>query len=54
VEILYDIDILFREYGESKGVTVHRSDSLNDSPVFIQALAEIVSARIAESPHPHE
>jgi ferrochelatase len=44
VEILYDIDILFREYGESKGVSVHRSDSLNDSPAFIQALAEIVSA----------
>lgn len=54
VEILYDIDILFREYGESKGVIVHRSESLNDSPVFIDALAEVVSARIAESPHPHE
>jgi ferrochelatase len=51
VEILYDIDILFREHGESRGVIVHRSDSLNDSPVFIQALAEIVSAR---APHPHE
>jgi ferrochelatase len=52
VEILYDIDILFREYGESKGVTVHRSESLNDSPVFIQALADIVSTRRAESPSP--
>jgi ferrochelatase len=52
VEILYDIDILFREYGESKGVTVHRSESLNDSPVFIQALADIISTRMAESPSP--
>ena len=52
VEILYDIDVLFREYGESNGVTVHRSDSLNDSPIFIRALAEIVSARIGESPSP--
>jgi len=50
VEILYDIDVLFREYGESKGVTVHRSESLNASPVFIQALAEIVSARMAAIP----
>jgi ferrochelatase len=42
VEILYDIDIFFREYGKTRGVTVHRSASLNDSPLFIQALADIV------------
>jgi ferrochelatase len=47
VEILYDIDILFREYGEKKGLTVHRSDSLNDHPTFIRALAEVISARLA-------
>lgn len=50
VEILYDIDILFRGYGESKGVAVHRSESLNDSPLFIKALAEIVSARVTAAP----
>lgn len=46
VEILYDIDIVFREYGKKKGISVTRSESLNDSPVFIQALASIVSSRI--------
>ncbi len=46
VEILYDIDILFREYGERRDVEVSRSESLNDSPLFIQALASIVSARM--------
>jgi ferrochelatase len=45
VEILYDIDIVFREYGKARGVIVHRSESLNDSPLFIQALAAIVSER---------
>jgi len=50
VEILYDIDVLFREYGERKGVTIHRSESLNDSPTFIRALAEIVSTRMAAIP----
>ena len=45
VEILYDIDVAFREYGKTKGVTVHRSASLNDSPRFIQALAAIVEER---------
>jgi ferrochelatase len=49
VEILYDIDILFRDYGKAKGVTVRRSESLNDSPLFIQALASIVSQRIRSS-----
>jgi len=46
VEILYDIDVVFRAYGEAKGVTIFRSESLNDSPLFIQALASIVMARI--------
>ena len=45
VEILYDIDVLFRDYGKSRGVTVHRSESLNDSPLFIEALAAIVVDR---------
>jgi ferrochelatase len=48
VEILYDIDVAFREYGETRGVTVHRSESLNDSPLFIQALAAIVTERAGE------
>jgi ferrochelatase len=45
VEILYDIDIFFREYGKARGVTVHRSESLNNSPLFIQALGAIVTER---------
>jgi ferrochelatase len=48
VEILYDIDVAFREYGKTKGVTVHRSESLNDSPLFIHALAAIVTERLGK------
>jgi protoporphyrin/coproporphyrin ferrochelatase len=47
VEILHDIDIVFRDYGRKRGVEVTRSESLNDSPAFIEALASIVSARAA-------
>ena len=54
VEILYDIDVLFRDYGKSRGVTVHRSDSLNDSPLFTKALTEIISLRVLESAGIHE
>jgi len=46
VEILYDIDVVFREYGRTKGVTVWRSESLNSSPPFIAALASLVKSRI--------
>jgi len=45
VEILYDIDVVFREYGKTRGVAVHRSESLNDSPLFIEALAAIAGGR---------
>jgi len=47
VEILYDIDILFREYGKARGVTVWRSESLNAGPCFIKALATLVTERAA-------
>lgn len=47
VEILYDIDVLFRDYGRERGVRVLRTDSLNASPRFIQALAELVYDRRA-------
>jgi ferrochelatase len=48
VEILYDIDVAFREYGKARGVTVWRSESLNDSPLFISALASVVRSRVSE------
>ena len=46
VEILYDIDIGFREYGESIGMKVSRPESLNGSPVLVQALADVVRGRL--------
>lgn len=46
VEVLYDIDIVFEEYGKKKGVSIVRPESLNVSPLFIRCLASIVSTRI--------
>src|SRR5208283_2749785 len=48
VEILYDIDVLFRDYGKALGVSVRRSESLNASPKFATALASLVAARIEQ------
>lgn len=41
VEILFDIDRLFREYAAGRGITLRRPESLNDSPTFTAALAEV-------------
>jgi protoporphyrin/coproporphyrin ferrochelatase len=47
VEILYDIDICFREFGRTIGLRVERPESLNDSPLLTGALAELAQAAMA-------
>lgn len=42
VEILYDIDILYRQQAERLGMQLERMESLNTSPLLIQALADLV------------
>jgi ferrochelatase len=46
VEILYDVDILFRDYAARRGLALRRPESLNDSPLFIRALAEVARERL--------
>lgn len=46
VEVLYDIDIGFREYGSKIGLEVVRAESLNDSPTFIAALVDLARTAI--------
>jgi len=41
VEILYDIDIQFAEYAAQRGIRIKRPESLNGSPTFTAALAEV-------------
>jgi ferrochelatase len=43
VEILYDIDIAFREMANELGLKLWRAKSLNDSPVLVKALVDVVS-----------
>jgi ferrochelatase len=46
LEILYDVDIYFRQYARERGIHLCRTESLNASPTFISALAEIARARL--------
>lgn len=43
LEILYDVDVGAREQAEAVGMEFHRIESLNVSPTFIRALANIAT-----------
>jgi protoporphyrin/coproporphyrin ferrochelatase len=43
VEILYDIDIAFRSTANELGLKLWRAESLNDSPILVKALVEVIS-----------
>lgn len=46
VEVLYDVDIGFRQFAAEQGLTFWRAESLNTSPTFIAALADLASSRL--------
>jgi protoporphyrin/coproporphyrin ferrochelatase len=39
VEILYDVDIAFKDYAAKLGIRLERPESLNDSPILARAVA---------------
>ena len=43
VEILYDIDIAFRETAREYGLKLWRAESLNDSATLVRAIAEVAT-----------
>jgi protoporphyrin/coproporphyrin ferrochelatase len=46
METLYDIDIVHRAHAKKLGMEFMRADSLNTSPLFIKALADVVSTAL--------
>ena len=48
VEVLYDIDIAFRKLAKELGMQLWRAESLNDSRIFIGALADVARANLTE------
>ena len=49
VEVLYDIDIAFKEFAGKQGMCLWRAESLNDSPLLAAALADVVRSRLSQS-----
>ena len=50
VEILFDVDILFRDFAGQRGMDLYRAESLNDSPMFIRAVADLARAHLRVFP----
>jgi protoporphyrin/coproporphyrin ferrochelatase len=48
VEVLYDIDIGFKEFAEKEGLRLWRAESLNDSQWLTSALADLTRSRIGK------
>jgi len=46
VEVLYDIDIFFKQFAEKEGLRLWRGESLNGSKTLTAALADLVRSRV--------
>ena len=46
VEVLYDIDIFFKQFAEKEGMQLWRAESLNGSKTLTASLAEVVRSRM--------
>lgn len=47
VEVLYDIDMGFKQFAAEQDLKLWRTESLNTSPAFITALASLASQKLA-------
>ncbi|KIL66190.1 hypothetical protein M378DRAFT_404316 [Amanita muscaria Koide BX008] len=46
IETLYELDLEYSKEAREHGIEVHRAESLNDSPVFVRALSNIVAEHL--------
>lgn len=53
IETLYELDIELAEDAHKLGMDVRRVESLNDRPVFVRALADIVANHLSEERDKH-
>lgn len=48
IETLYELDLEVKEDADKLGVNLKRAESLNGSPIFIRAIADIVSKHLKD------
>jgi ferrochelatase len=47
VEVLYDIDVGFQQFAREQGMHLRRAESLNESPLLLEAIADLARKRSA-------
>ena len=52
VEVLYDIDIGFKQFAEKERIRLWRAESLNDSSLLTAALADVAQSRMRKAASP--
>ena len=52
VEVLYDIDIAFKQFAEKEEIRLWRAESLNDSPLLTAALVDVARSRMRKAASP--
>jgi protoporphyrin/coproporphyrin ferrochelatase len=52
VEVLYDLDIEARQVADAAGVNMTRAATVNDHPIFIRMLADVVRRKTLQVPSP--
>ncbi|HEX8938875.1 MAG TPA: ferrochelatase [Candidatus Limnocylindrales bacterium] len=52
LEVLYDIDIEAQAVAAELGLTLERARSMNDDPVFVAGIADVLERRLAPAPAP--
>ncbi len=52
VEVLYDVDIAFKDFAAARGIALSRAESLNDSVLFARAVAHLARTRLAVAAQP--
>lgn len=49
VEVMYDVDIAFRDLAASLGMRLERPESLNTHPLFIRSMADVIHSHLLET-----
>ncbi len=49
METLYDVDVMYRQQCDARGIHFERVESLNATPLFIEAMASVIQDRLSSS-----
>jgi protoporphyrin/coproporphyrin ferrochelatase len=49
METLYDVDVMYRQQSDARGIHFERAESLNATPLFIEAMTSVIQEHLSSS-----